>query len=52
MDIPDQPRTAASESERAYRPASTSWRKPSIDEKLDEALRQTFPASDAFELTA
>jgi hypothetical protein len=24
------------------------WRKPSLDEKLDEALRQTFPASDAF----
>lgn len=52
MDIPNDPRTAAGETERAYRPASTTWRKPSIDEKLDEALRQTFPASDAFELKA
>jgi len=34
--------------ERARVPLRADWRKPSLDEKLDEALRQTFPASDAF----
>ena len=30
--------------------SSPCGRKPSIDEKLDEALRQTFPATDPFEI--
>jgi len=34
--------------ERAPAPSIAEWLKPSVDEKLDEALRQTFPASDAF----
>ena len=34
--------------ERALARSMDVWLKPSVDEKLDEALRQTFPASDAF----
>ena len=34
--------------ERAPALSMEVWLKPSVDEKLDEALRQTFPASDAF----
>jgi hypothetical protein len=34
--------------EQALARSMDAWLKPSVDEKLDEALRQTFPASDAF----
>lgn len=32
-------------------PPTATWNRPSVDEKLDQALEQTFPASDAFEVS-
>lgn len=46
MDDRKEPDVPVAEPAPALLPAA--WLKPSVDEKLDEALRQTFPASDAF----
>jgi hypothetical protein len=52
MDDGNDLPTRAAENPTVSLPAPATWRKPSVDEKLDEALRQTFPASDAFEISA
>ena len=46
------PPTLTGERHRRASAATTQWARPSVDERLDEALEQTFPASDAFEISA
>lgn len=48
MDDRNQAYATAGDSARSLHPAPVAWQRPSADEKLDEALQQTFPASDAF----
>ena len=52
MDEEKQPPTLTGERHRRASEATTGWSRPSVDERLDEALKQTFPASDAFEISA
>jgi hypothetical protein len=50
MDDRPEPRTLAIEVPRTSL-RTAGWTKPSVEKKLDQALEQTFPASDAFEVS-
>ncbi|HZS66940.1 MAG TPA: hypothetical protein VFA72_07500 [Burkholderiales bacterium] len=52
MKEQDDTGTVAAETGRHFSPMAAVWERPNVDEKLDEALNQTFPARDPFEISA